>query len=61
MIWKMRATNAAIVGIFLVIASQPLSTAVEAGLLTLGLVCAAYYVKLHRQARAEKDQPSDSS
>jgi hypothetical protein len=59
MVWKMRATAAVISVIGLVIWLQPVAETIEAGLLVLGLASAAYYVKLHRQLLAEKDQQID--
>jgi hypothetical protein len=59
MVWKMRATGAVISVIGLVIWLQPVTETIEAGLLALGLASAAYYVKLHRQLLAEKDQQTD--
>lgn len=59
MIWKMRAASAVIATVFLVIALRPLATAIEAGLLAVGLASAAYYIKMHRQLLAEKDQSAD--
>jgi hypothetical protein len=57
--WKMRAAAAVIAAVFLVIALRPLAATIEAGLLALGLASAAYYVKLHRQLLAEKDEQTD--
>jgi hypothetical protein len=59
--WKMRAAAAVIGAVFLIIVLRPPAAPIEAGLLALGLASAAYYVKLHRQLHAEKDQQTDPS
>ena len=61
MSWKMRAAAAVVLAVFLVIALRPLAASIEAGLLAIGLASAAYYVKMHRQLQAEKDQQTDPS